>query len=107
MIKESGLLEWWPKFINRTDLNIGNDNFRHTAPNMRGNIQILFVFLGYGFAISICCIGFELLDLVFQLIKRLVNPFILKIVSGGYGFSLKPCDDKVISIKVQEVVDVS
>ncbi len=78
MIKESGILEWWPDFINRTDLKIGNDIVLPTSPNMFGNIQVVFFFLGGGLAISIACVGIELLETIFNFIKFYLKWCLLK-----------------------------
>jgi len=58
-IPTTGILEWWPKLINRSDLVLGSDNNNPTKPNMSGNILIIFVLLGSGLSVSIVCIASE------------------------------------------------
>ncbi len=60
LIQTSGLLEWWPKFINRSDLVLGQENIIPTKPNMSGNILVIFVFLGGGVAIAVACFALEM-----------------------------------------------
>lgn len=59
MIQNTGLLEWWPKVINRSDLVINNENKPPTKPNMSGNIRVIFDFLGSGIAIGVSCMILE------------------------------------------------
>ncbi len=59
MIQTTGLFEWWPKLINRSDLVLGSESITPTAPNMSGNILVIFVFLGSGLSAAIFCIILE------------------------------------------------
>ncbi len=81
MIQASVILECWPQFINRTDLNIGNDIIYPTAHNILGNIQVVFVFLGGGLAISIGCMGIELVGTFLKYNKFCMKTIYLKFFS--------------------------
>ncbi len=59
-IPNSGLLEWWPKLINRSDLILGPANAIPTKPNMTRNILVIFIFLFGGLSIALLCMIFEL-----------------------------------------------
>lgn len=60
LIPTTGLLEWWPKFINRSDLTTSNVNILPPKPNMSGNILVVFVFLIGGLSIALLCMFAEL-----------------------------------------------
>ncbi len=59
LIVNTGLFEWWPKLINRSDLKTGNDKTPPQKPNMFGNILVIFVLLGGGLSISSLCMILE------------------------------------------------
>lgn len=60
-MSSSGLLDWWPSLINRTDLTIPpNLNTQPTKPSMTGNIQIVFMMWASALVISICWLIIEL-----------------------------------------------
>lgn len=59
MVPTLGLLEWWPKFINRSDLKIAIVSIP-TKSNMSGKILVIFVFLGGGIATALICVILEL-----------------------------------------------
>ncbi len=59
LIPNTGLLEWWPKFINRSDLVLGYESIVPTKPNMSGNILVIFVFLVVGLLFAIICMVVE------------------------------------------------
>lgn len=64
-MSSSELLQWWPNFINRTDLNIQSIiNPEPTKPNMSGNILVVFVMFGSGIAISLCCLILEVTKVI-------------------------------------------
>ncbi len=68
-IHTTGLLDWWPKFINRSDLILGNENTILTRPNMSGNILVVFVFLVGGLIIAMVCMSFEMWGSVLLKVK--------------------------------------
>ncbi len=55
----NGLLEWWPKMINRSDIVLGSSNVP-IKPNMSGNILIVFMFLCGGLSIAISTMIIEM-----------------------------------------------
>jgi len=98
-------LEWWPKLINRTDFNVENEGVRPTSPNMLGNIQVLFSFLGGGLIIAIVCLAVELLGTTLKYLKLGSVICCAQMRYGVKVLLLKPRvkfnADKVISINVQ------
>lgn len=103
-IQASGILERWPKLINRNNLNIGSDNFRPIGPKMTSDVQKVFSFLGCGMVISIVFIAFELSGLLLKFIKRQLNFFIKKVFKDILDLSSKPqrtFDGSIICINVQ------
>ncbi len=73
MVKTSGLLEWWPKFINRSDLNINQDIVFPETPKMSGNIQVIFIFLGFGLVFSLFTLIVESVPNIFRILKCSFN----------------------------------
>ncbi len=59
LIPTTGLLEWWPRFVNRSDLAFRSENIFPTKPNMSGNILVIFALLGGGFLLAIICLILE------------------------------------------------
>jgi hypothetical protein len=69
-MSSSGLLQWWPDFINRTDLNIQSIlDPEPTKPNMSGNILVVFVLFGVGIVISCCCLVLEVRKGIVLIVK--------------------------------------
>lgn len=66
MISTTGLIEWWPKFVNRTIANTSNEN---VLPNISGNILVIFVFLGEGLLVALISMMVEMWKIVFACIK--------------------------------------
>lgn len=59
LIQTSGLIEWWPKFLNSSATSNDKENTPPAKPNMSGNILVIFVFLGGGITVSFVCMGIE------------------------------------------------
>lgn len=59
LISNTGLFEWWPKFINRYDFSVVNENLMPTKPNMSGDILVLFAFLAGGVSLATSCLVLE------------------------------------------------
>ncbi len=72
LVKTSGILEWWPKFIKRSDLNINQDIVFPETPKMSGNIQVIFIFLSSGLAVSIFIFIAELVPYTFRILKSIL-----------------------------------
>lgn len=53
-------MDWWPKFLNTSELGKIQENVQPTKPNTMGNILVIFVFLGGGIAIAVACMVLEL-----------------------------------------------
>lgn len=60
MIQTIGIVDWWPKFINRSEVIETKVNAFLAAPKMTGNILVVFTFLGGGMAFAITCMICEL-----------------------------------------------
>lgn len=58
-LQTTGLFEWWPKLINRSDLVTGKDTNILREPNMSGNILVIFVILGCGIVVAVACFAVE------------------------------------------------
>lgn len=52
-VMASGVLEWWPSFINKTGVYKLPGNVPPTKPSMSGNIQVIFVLLVSGLLVGI------------------------------------------------------
>lgn len=72
MVPTLGLLECWPKFINRSDLKIAIVSVP-TKPNMPGKILVIFVFLSGGIATALICVILELWRNLIHHIKRVFH----------------------------------
>lgn len=68
-ISQTGLVEWWPKFINVSNIDVGNDKRIPIQPNMSGNILITFVFLGAGLSNSLACLILTFWEVVLKCIR--------------------------------------
>lgn len=88
MISESSLMEWWPKFVNGSDLVMHDINIIHKKPNMSGNILIIFVFLWGGLSLGLICIVLELRKSVFVVGKM------------GYAFCATKLHVMISGIKI-------
>ncbi len=60
LITAFGIFEWWPNFINQSDVSIGNENLAPTKPSMTGNILVIFFFLGAGMSFAFVCTVLEM-----------------------------------------------
>ncbi len=65
----SGLVDWWPNFINRTDLRRTSEKMPPKKPNMNGHTQVIFIILGSGLLIAISSLIGELSGKLFKYIK--------------------------------------
>lgn len=68
-VSSSGLLEWWSDLINRTDLVIQSETEPPTRPAMSGNIQVLFIVLGFGMLVAQIAFVLELHGYVWKFIS--------------------------------------
>ncbi len=74
-ISASGVIEWWPNFINRTDFIRTKDNVPPTKPNMHGHTQVIFIMLSTGLLIAFCSLLAELSGKIAKWIKLISNYF--------------------------------
>lgn len=102
-IPSTGLLEWWPKFINRSDLvdfSVSNPS----KPNMLGNILVIFAFFGGGIAFSITCFVLEFWRFIVRPIRIVCKSFAQRtwnVLLRSFSFSDKihRCGVKIIEIR--------
>lgn len=63
-------MEWWPNLIKRTDLVNRNDIRFPRPPDMRGNIQLIFIMLGVGLATGMVCMVIELRKMIWKTLRN-------------------------------------
>jgi len=79
-IYSSGLVEWWPTFINETYLRVKNDPVPLAKPNMKGHTQVIFYILCSGLSVALCSIIVELSGKMFKFLKRMYLYLRLKLI---------------------------
>ncbi len=85
-IAASGVIEWWPNFINRTDLSREDDKLPPTKPNMKGHTQVIFIILGSGLSFSLSSMFLELSGSIVKYLKFLCSFICILIQSCIYKF---------------------
>ncbi len=70
-LSTSGLVEWWPNFINETYLNVKNDQIPLAKPNMKGHTQVIFYILCGGLTIAFSSMIVEISGILFKFIKAM------------------------------------
>ncbi len=73
IIKESGLWDWWPRW-NQENKRFNIEKYsnveKDAAPNMTGNILLIFLVLLIGLGISLLLFLFETLNIVVKIIQK-------------------------------------
>lgn len=88
-ILQSGLVEWWPNFNNRTDFGRISEKKHPTKPNMTGQTQVIFILLGSGLLIAFVSLVGELNEMIFKSLITLYRFWILTIRNGKNQLGLK------------------
>lgn len=78
-IEASGIFEWWPNLINRTDIKLQIENVPPKKPNMKGHTQVIFFILGIGHSFAICCLFLESVKGIFKCFIRAIHGFCLNV----------------------------
>lgn len=89
-ISATGVVEWWPNFINRTDLQKSNEKSPPTKPNMRGHTQVIFILLGIGLLIAFTSFIGELGVILYKGIRKVFKFFRSLCKTTSCCFKLRP-----------------
>ncbi len=88
-ISASGIIEWWPNFINRTDLGKQIDVVPPVKPNMMGHTQVIFIILGIVLLIALSSLVLELSGIIFRYMKASCVKFWALVLDFKSKFLLK------------------
>jgi len=86
-MQKSGILDWWPKFINRTDLNKEKSSLPPTKPNMSGHTQVIFFIFCIGVSFGIISMLIESSSLLVKYIPIGMFSFPLQINPRVHKFT--------------------
>ncbi len=67
LISATGLLEWWPNFLNKSYNMLAKEVLPPTKPRMSGNIQVILIILRIGLSLASACILIECRKNIFQI----------------------------------------
>jgi hypothetical protein len=87
-LQHSGLFEWWKNFVNRTDLGKVNNVEPPKPPNMKGNIQLIFILLLSGLLGALVFLIIELRSVFFKYFKIWFRFFRRVVQKGILGLTL-------------------
>lgn len=79
IIKESGLWDWWPKFIRSSKQFIVEDSYikkETEKPNMGGNIMLLFIMILYCLSGTVTVFVFEVRESILRGIQSMLSNFV-------------------------------